>query len=73
MRELTEVVEQLKEVRLARRRFLSCWAVEQTVILPALDRVAADIGELAGLPSDWNPSDLAQGQDENFDGLHLNE
>ena len=43
MRDLTGVVEQLRNVREAQRKYLQLWAVEQAVIVPALDRVAADM------------------------------
>lgn len=36
-----KLADQLRETRTAERRFLSLWAMEQAVILPALDRVAA--------------------------------
>lgn len=43
MRDLSELAEQLWTVRQASRRFLSRWAVESTMIYPALDRVVADV------------------------------
>lgn len=46
MRDLSAVAEQLRAVRAAEQRFLRLWAreaVEQAILLPALDRVAADL------------------------------
>lgn len=43
MRKISEVAEQLRVVRQARQRFLRLWAVEQELISPGLDRVAADV------------------------------
>lgn len=43
VRELSAVAQQLQSVRQARRRFLQLWAMEQAVILPALDRVVDDL------------------------------
>jgi hypothetical protein len=45
--ELTSVIEQLHRVRAARGAFLCLWAMEQAVILPGLDRFAADINSAA--------------------------
>lgn len=46
MNELAGVLDRLREVRAAERRFLGLWAVEQEVILPGLDRVAADMNDI---------------------------
>ena len=43
MRDLSTVVDQLRTVRAAQRKFLGMWAVEEAVIQPALDRMAADL------------------------------
>ena len=43
MDDLSGVVERLRAVRKAERKFLELWAVEEAVIVPGLDRVAADI------------------------------
>ena len=52
MRDLTMVANQLRRVRRAQRKFLRMWAMEQALILPALDRVAADLdGAAAQKPS----------------------
>ncbi len=48
MDDLSGVVERLRAVRKAERKFLELWAVEEAVIVPGLDRVAADI-ESAGI------------------------
>jgi hypothetical protein len=61
MRDLMGVAEQLRNVRLAQRQFLGLWAMEQTVILPALDRVAADMKEAAHFPPPWDSSGTAKG------------
>ncbi|MGA8709533.1 MAG: hypothetical protein WB646_21395 [Steroidobacteraceae bacterium] len=47
MRDISAVVEKLQAVRLAQRNFLGLWALEQEIILPALDRVAADMNAIA--------------------------
>ena len=54
MKDLQTVAEQLKHVRAAQRRFLGLWAVEQAIILPGLDRVAADINLVGGHCSSQN-------------------
>jgi hypothetical protein len=56
MRDLTGVVEQLRNVRVAEQNFLRMWAVEQAVIVPGLDRVAADINGVACNPASWESS-----------------
>ncbi|HEY8747537.1 MAG TPA: hypothetical protein VIM11_06175 [Tepidisphaeraceae bacterium] len=61
MRDLTGVVEQLRSVRLAQQKFLQMWAVEQTVILPGLDRVAADMNTVPFGPACWDSSGMADG------------
>jgi len=43
VRNISAVVEQLRAVRLAQRKFLGLWALEREIIFPALDRVAADM------------------------------
>jgi hypothetical protein len=43
LNEMVDVAEKLRQVRSARQRFLHLWAIEQALILPGLDRVAADI------------------------------
>jgi hypothetical protein len=53
MDDLSGVVERLRAVREAERKFLKLWAVEQAVIVPGLDRVAADI-EAAAMAGHWD-------------------
>lgn len=51
MRDLSAVAEQLRAVRAAEQRFLRLWAmeaVEQAIVLPGLDRVAADLRDVDG-------------------------
>ena len=43
MSDLIRVAEQLRQVRAAQQDFLGLWVVEEALILPGLDRVAADI------------------------------
>ena len=63
MRDLSVVVENLRLVHRARRRFMELWAVEKDVINPVLDRVADDLQGVAA-PQDadgefgLNPSGL---------------
>lgn len=48
MRDLSAVAEQLRAVRAAEQQFLRLWAraaVEQAIVMPALDRVADDLRE----------------------------
>lgn len=58
MRDISAVAEQLRAVRTAQRNFLGLWAMEQAIILPALDRVAADVdasGSPLGPTKIWSP------------------
>jgi hypothetical protein len=41
---MAAVAERLRLVRAARRKFLRLWAIEQAMVEPLLDRVAADLG-----------------------------
>jgi hypothetical protein len=43
LREWTELADMLKKVRSAEQKFLGCWAVEEVLIRPGIERVAADI------------------------------
>ena len=43
MRDLSSVVESLRRVQQARRRFLEMWKVEKDYINPMLDRMAEDL------------------------------
>ena len=63
MNELSAVVERLRVVRAACRRFMQMHAMETAVIHPGLDRVAADL-DLA-MDSD---ADSADGPDDADDG-----
>jgi hypothetical protein len=45
---MAAVAERLRLVRAARRKFLRLWAIEQAMVEPLLDRVAADLGTLDG-------------------------
>jgi hypothetical protein len=42
--DMAAVAERLRLVRAARRKFLRLWAIEQAMVEPLLDRVAADLG-----------------------------
>ena len=46
MRDLSSVVEGLRLVQRARKRFLELWSVEKDCIIPMLDRVADDLQEV---------------------------
>ena len=46
MRDLSSVVENLRLVQRARKRFLELWSVEKDCIIPMLDRVADDLQEV---------------------------
>lgn len=43
MRDLSVVMESLRLVQRARRRFMELWALEKDVINPMLDRMAEDL------------------------------
>jgi len=45
VRKWIELAEMLQQVRLAEREFLGFWAVEEMLILPGIERVAADISQ----------------------------
>ena len=47
MRDLSSVVEDLRLVQRARRRFLELWNLEKDVINPMLDRMADDLQEVS--------------------------
>ena len=57
MRDLSSVVEGLRLVQQARKRFLELWALEKDVIIPLLDRMADDLQEviLPGVEDDDDP------------------
>ena len=46
MRDLSSVVEGLRLVQQARKRFLELWSLEKDVINPMLDRMADDLQEV---------------------------
>jgi len=54
MRDLSSVVEDLRLVQRARKRFLELWSLEKDVINPMLDRMADDLQEviIPGLDDD---------------------
>jgi hypothetical protein len=41
--DLAAVAERLRLVRSARRKFLRMWAIDQALVEPLLDKVAADV------------------------------
>ena len=43
MGDLAAVAERLRLVRSARRKFLRLWAIDQALVEPLLDKVAADV------------------------------
>ena len=47
MRDLSSVLEDLRLVQRARRRFLELWNLEKDVINPMLDRMADDLQEVS--------------------------
>ena len=51
MRDLSSVVESLRRVQQARRRFLELWKLEQDVINPMLDRMAEDLQAIMATPA----------------------
>lgn len=61
MRDLCEVASQIRAVRDARRKFLKLWAIEQAVVHPGLDRMAADVETICSGARPILPSDLNEG------------
>jgi hypothetical protein len=55
MRELSEVVETLRLVQQARKRFMELWSLEKNVINPVLDRMADDLMEVGTPASEGTP------------------
>ena len=43
MGDMAAVAERLRLVRAARRKFLRMWAIDQALLTPLLDRLAADL------------------------------
>ena len=51
MRDLSSVVESLRRVQQARRRFLEMWKLERDIINPMLDRMAEDLQAIMAAPA----------------------
>lgn len=67
MRELFEVAAQLRKARKAHQQFLRLWAMEQALVHPALDRMAADVDAddgFAGPIPEFGLNDEADADDE---------
>ena len=43
VKDMAAVAERLRLVRAARRKFLRMWAIDQALVSPLLDRLAADL------------------------------
>ena len=56
MGDMAAVAERLRMVRAARRRFLKLWAIEQAMVEPLLDRLAADLAPVEPVPAE-GPAD----------------
>jgi len=72
MRDLSSVVESLRRVQQARRRFLEMWKLEQDVINPMLDRMAEDLQAIMAAPAaaddPFEPGDRGdRGDDDDHD------
>lgn len=61
MRDLVLVAAQMRAVLEAQRSFLRLWAVEQTILRPALDRLAADVEKICSSARPITLSDLNEG------------
>jgi hypothetical protein len=61
MRDLSVVVENLRLVQRARRRFMELWAVEQECIIPMLDRMAEDLQRAGAAATATNAGNVAVG------------
>jgi hypothetical protein len=48
VRDLVVVAAQIRQVRAARQKFLRLWAMEQAIVHPGLDRMAADVEAALG-------------------------
>ena len=73
MRELSSVVESLRRVQQARRRFLEMWKLERDVINPMLDRMAEDLQAIMAAPASgddgsFEPLDGNDGDDDDREG-----
>ncbi len=72
MRDLSVVVENLRLVQRARRRFMELWALERDYIEPMLDRMAEDLRRVTaaaaaaareGNDPEFNPAPLSDDND----------
>ncbi len=70
MRDLSVVVENLRLVQRARRRFMELWAVEKDYIEPILNRMAEDLRRVTaaaaareGNDPEFNPAPLSDDKD----------
>ena len=61
MRDLVLVAAQMRAVREAQQQFLRLWAVEQTILHPALDRMAADVEKICSGSRPITSFDLNEG------------
>jgi hypothetical protein len=61
MRDLSSVVEGLRLVQRARKRFLELWSVEKDFIIPMLDRMADDLQEVIIPGPDDDPGSQSPG------------
>ena len=52
MGDMAAVAERLRLVRAARRKFLKLWAIDQALVEPLIDRVAADLAPEVGTDGD---------------------
>ena len=57
MGDLAAVAERLRLVRSARRKFLRMWAIDQALVEPLLDKVAADVTGDTGVDVDSSSRD----------------
>jgi len=62
MRDLSSVVEDLRLVQRARRRFLELWNLEKDVINPVLDRMADDLQQVGAAGGDDVPASKPPGE-----------
>ena len=68
MRDLSVVVENLRLVQRARRRFMELWTLEKDYVEPMLDRVAEDLRRVTAAAdeandSEFNPAPLSDDKD----------
>jgi hypothetical protein len=48
--DIADVAERLRLVREARRKFLRMWAIDRSMVDPLVDRLAADLDDVAAVP-----------------------